>query len=173
MRIRSRRSRGYSLPELLTVVAIMGVVTLICLPAFMQLMPQYRIRNAASEMTATLRMLRQKAAGTRTNWRMTIDPTNDRYSLARANGGAWIQIGANGRPTRGTPPGTNAEWMNLKPVDVDAASSTVITIDGAGASPAGGGTIILATATTRVRYNRYTITVAPSGAISTTPSKVP
>lgn len=173
MRRRTRLSRGYSLPELLTVVAIMGIVALVTLPAFMQLLPQYRIRAAASEMTASLRMLRQKAAGTRTNWRMTIDPVGERYALARLSGATWIQIGANGRPTPSTGAGTgiNVEWMALRNADITAASSAsvIMTRDGSAAAAA---TIVLATNSTRVKYNRYTITVAPSGNVTTVASKV-
>lgn len=167
MRRRTRLLRGYSLPELLTVVAIMGAVTLVTLPAFMQLMPQYRIRNAASEMTATLRMLRQKAVGTRTDWKMTVDPGNDRYALSRWNGASWTQIGSNGRPTRGG----LAQWTKFSNVNILGGANFDVTMTRFGTASSTA-SIVLATSNTRVKYNRYTIDVALSGNVTTTASKV-
>jgi prepilin-type N-terminal cleavage/methylation domain-containing protein len=77
---------GYSLAELLTVVSILGVVTLISVPALFQLMPQYRIRGAASEFAATLRAARQKAVTTRSAWRVTINADTNAYAVAMFTG---------------------------------------------------------------------------------------
>ena len=167
MRRRSRRSRGYSLSELMTVVSIIGVVTLVTLPAFMQLVPQYRIRNAASEMTATLRMLRQKAVATRTDWKMIVDPVNDRYALQRRNGASWMEIGSNGRPA----PGGTRVWTRFNDVDIVGASNVEVVLTRFGTAEAAA-SIVIATSSTRVTFNRYTIDVASSGNVTTTPSKV-
>jgi Tfp pilus assembly protein FimT len=80
MRTRRNQSAGYTLSELLTVVAMVGVITLVTLPAFLQLMPQYRIRGAATETAAAIRMIRQRALSTRIPWRIHFDPTNERFS---------------------------------------------------------------------------------------------
>lgn len=165
---RRRASRGYSLTELLTVVAIVGLVVLVSVPAFTQLMPQYRLRSAASDITGALRMIRQKAITTRSDWKMTLDPVNDRYSLSEKDTtGAWIKIGSNGRPVIGD----GAWWTALGGVDVTGASTFEVTMqrDGTAESAA---TIVLATNSSRVKWNRYTITVAASGSVTVTPSKV-
>ena len=167
MQRRSRRSRGYSLSELMTVVSIIGVVTLVTLPAFMQLVPQYRIRNAASEVTATLRMLRQRAVATRTDWKMVVDPANDRYALLRRNGGSWLEIGSNGRPA----PGGTRVWTEFDNVDIVGGSNFEVVLTRFGTAEAVA-SIVLATSSSRVAYNRYTIDVALSGNVTTTPSKV-
>ena len=62
MRRHCKNARGYTLAELLTVVGIVGVVSLVSIPAFIQLMPQYRIRGASTELSAALRMTQHDGA---------------------------------------------------------------------------------------------------------------
>src|SRR5215212_2828311 len=112
-----KRERGYSLSELLTVVAIVGLITLVSLPAIFQLLPQYRVRSATGEIGSVIRMARQNAQSTRRPWRVTFDTTNGRYAMAMLNTptaalttpGNWTPVGSNNRPTSST----NA-WRNLK-----------------------------------------------------------
>ena len=82
MKRRDAASRGYSLTELLTVVAIVGLVALVALPAIMQLMPQYRIRSAATELASAVRAARQRAMSTRVPWKIEFIPTSDCYRYA-------------------------------------------------------------------------------------------
>jgi len=118
LRRHCKNVRGYSLAELLTVVAIVGVVTLVSIPAFIQLMPQYRIRGASTELTAALRMTRQDAIGTRRPWRVTIDGSGKRYAISMlATPGSdmkvstnWTRIGVNNRPVAS---GSSPWWKQL------------------------------------------------------------
>lgn len=165
---KQHRSRGYSVTELLTVVGMVGVITLVGLPAFLQIIPQYRIRGAASEMASTLRMIRSKAISTRTQWRMTVDPTNDEYWLEHQIGGAWTRIGENGRPL---PP--NGKWEKKPGADLMPAGANIIVTFTRDGSPAGGArTIIAGVNNSFVKYNRYTILVDASGNVTVTASKV-
>jgi type II secretory pathway pseudopilin PulG len=69
---RRRKAAGYSIIELMIVVAMVGVVTLVTVPAFVSIMPQYRIRGAASETMANLRAVRQMAVTSRRPWKVTF-----------------------------------------------------------------------------------------------------
>lgn len=79
VRRRLEADRGYSLMELLVVVSMVGIVLLVTVPALMQIMPQYRIRSAASEAAANIDMIRQRAISTRTPWRIAMDTANNQY----------------------------------------------------------------------------------------------
>lgn len=122
MRDRRSRQHGFSLTETLTVVAIIGVISLVTLPALVQLMPQYRIRSAASEAGSALRMIRQRAISTRTPWKVSFDPAEDRYAYYKLTSpGAsrsvvtnWIPIGRDGRPTNGAV----VQWITLSRVNL-------------------------------------------------------
>ncbi|HYC58247.1 MAG TPA: GspH/FimT family pseudopilin [Thermoanaerobaculia bacterium] len=167
--MRRANQRGYSLPELLTVVAIMGILSLITLPAFNKLMPQYRIRSAASEIAASLRMLRSQAVSTRNQFRMTLDPANERYTMAQQNAaGTWIPILETGRPT----PNGDIRWKNLNRVDLmgGAVYTVILTRNG---TPSAATSVILGVDNTSVAFNRYTVEVQGSGNVKITPSKVP
>lgn len=196
-----RKQRGYSLVELLVVVAMIGVVMLVTLPALMQLMPQYRIRSAASEAAGAMRMIRQRAITTRRPWRITFDTANDRYRfwvLKQLDADMtvatnWNAIRKDGR----TPDNLSEDWFRLAAVDLQTATATfndvacpagggldlIFLRDGSVSdnAPCGGGAkltftnnpgVIFAIDSTLVRFNRYTITVSKAGLVAVTPSKV-
>lgn len=122
-----KRERGYSLVELLVVVAIMGVVMLVTLPALIQLMPQYRIRSAASEAAGAMRMIRQRAISTRTPWRISYDPVKNRYRFYTLRSPyADLSVAANWRAIRRdgrTPDPINEDWFLSSEIDLQAAAS--------------------------------------------------
>ena len=60
-RIHSRGSRGYSLMEILVVVAIIGVLSLITVPAFINFQRRNAVRGALRSFTGDLRSYRQQA----------------------------------------------------------------------------------------------------------------
>lgn len=132
MRRHHKSSRGYSLTELLTVVGIIGVVMLVSIPALFQLMPQYRIRSASTELAAALRLTRQDAVGTRRPWRITIDGPSHRYAISMLNSPAadmtvstnWTRIGENNRPV-----GATATWWKQLPSDIIISTTGFLDID--------------------------------------------
>ena len=79
------RERGFSMTELLTIVAIIGVIAVITVPALLQLMPQYRIRSAASELAGSIRFVRQQAMDTRRPWKISLDATGEAYAFSMLN----------------------------------------------------------------------------------------
>jgi prepilin-type N-terminal cleavage/methylation domain-containing protein len=125
----SASSRGYSIMELLVVVAIIGIVTLVAVPAMLQLMPQYRIRSAASETAANMRMIRQRAIATRTPHRVSFDFTRNRYYYSFLNtpnadltlNANWTQLAFDGRNPA---PGNNAQWVNVTAVQLTGSTNS-------------------------------------------------
>ena len=55
------QQRGYSLPELLIVVAIVGLISLVGVPAFIKYFQSMRINSSLREFTSELRGARQRA----------------------------------------------------------------------------------------------------------------
>lgn len=156
--------------ELIVVVGMIGAVTLVTIPALNQLMPQYRTRAAASEMAASLRMLRSQALGVRNDFRMTVNPVSscECYTLAQADGASWIPLGENGKPT----PSGQFYWKHLDRVDLTGASVYTITMQRDG-TPSAAVSIVLDSVKPPLhpKYDRYTVAVAASGNITITPSK--
>lgn len=129
MRKRHWASRGLSLMEITVTVAIVGIVAMVTIPALMQLMPQYRIRSAASETAANIRMIRQQAMAQRTPWRIDFDLAQNRYRYWRLNrpgddlsvAGNWTLMARNPRWVS-----TNADesWVQITAVQLQASSSS-------------------------------------------------
>lgn len=58
----SRRSeRGYSLPEMLVVVAIIGVISLVGVPSFISMQRSMKVKSSLRQFTADVRGARQRA----------------------------------------------------------------------------------------------------------------
>jgi prepilin-type N-terminal cleavage/methylation domain-containing protein len=133
MHVYKQRERGVSLSELLVVVAILGLIALVSLPALMQLMPQYRIRSSASELAAGLRFMRQKAMTTRVPWKVQFDEPGERYAYARFTGtevtdttlsatGNWQYVSRDGRTT----PASESYWTRFSAVDLRTNTSNAL-----------------------------------------------
>lgn len=171
---RSRKSRGYSLPEVLTVAAIIGLIALVGIPALATLMPQYRVRSAASEVAATIRMARESAVATRRPWRVSFDAANARYAISELSTpgadiktpGNWTKIGENNRvvPAGGVWWKTLPDNVTLSTVnflDVDCANGTDLIFQRDGtvdttfntACTAGGSAALAFPASVRLHYD--------------------
>jgi type II secretory pathway pseudopilin PulG len=128
-----RPEHGYSLAELLTVVGIIGVISLVSIPAFFQLMPQYRLRSAAAELAAAVRMARQDAVTTRKPCRLTIDSSGNRYAISILSSPTadmkvstnWSRLGDNNRPVAST----GVWWKELPKTQMSISSTGFLDVD--------------------------------------------
>ena len=200
MRIKRKGSRGFSLAEIMTVVGIAGLVTLVSLPAILQLMPQYRIRSAATDAAAAIRMMRQKAITTRTPCKITFDASAERYSYWMLNAtNADMSVAANWTPLNNDGRGTNttAQWIPTTSVDLrtgtsnafkdvdcpsDAQVDLIFLRNGAVSNAPQCGTttaldfgtppsVVFGVDNNLVKYNRYYLSVNQSGTVTITPTK--
>lgn len=112
------RQSGYSLSELLVVVAIIGVMSLVTVPAFITMMQSNRLKSSLRQLTSDLRGARQQAV-TQYRWvKVQIEPgvTPGRYSVQQS-------------ADLGTTWGTAVEKTLLDPISIDSTTF----VDGADA----------------------------------------
>lgn len=64
MKIR-RNQRGVTFIELMTVVAVIGIMAAMAVPSFLSYMPKLRVKSAARTVAAQLRLARSKAVAER------------------------------------------------------------------------------------------------------------
>jgi prepilin-type N-terminal cleavage/methylation domain-containing protein len=145
---------GYSLPELLTVIALMGLFILFGGPAMADAFKAYKVKAAADIVATDVRGMRYAAVGQRTPLTMTISSQGsgvnpNTYTFTNAAGQAI---------TRRVESGVNIE---------DASADTLsFAITGATGST-GTEVVIVSMAINDARGDRYTISVTPSGTVTT------
>jgi type IV fimbrial biogenesis protein FimT len=82
--------RGFSLSELLTVTAIIGIVTAVAMPSFLAMQPNVRLNGASREVFGKLMWARAQAVEENITYSV-IFPTNHSLTIIRdanANGAA-------------------------------------------------------------------------------------
>ncbi len=79
------QEEGWSLAELLIVLAIMGIVTLLAGPSYQTLTARVQARSAIAEIASELRLARQLAMARRERLRVIFDREGHTITLQRAD----------------------------------------------------------------------------------------
>jgi len=159
--------RGYTISEILVVVALIALLVLIAIPALLRLFHAYEVQTAASGFAVHLRFARNAAVKQKLRYRIQIAETpqnayrieqettfgSGTYTLVRGVGGNTKII--NDAVYTGLPDGVKI---------VAASTDGPITFNFRGGNEAAT-TYTILMETTDIRY---TITVTPSGGITTT-----
>ena len=80
-----RRNEGYTLIEIMTVLAIIGILAGIIIPNVIGWLPNYRLRSGAEEIQSTLQLARLGAIKQNTSSTVTFDTANHTF-LATVSG---------------------------------------------------------------------------------------
>lgn len=76
--VAARRARGFTLPELLAVVAVMAILATVAAPSFSELIASQRAKGAASDMFASL--LRTRSEAIKRNTEVTLAPSGTTWA---------------------------------------------------------------------------------------------
>lgn len=181
-RMRYRTSqRGYSLAELIVVVAIIGMISLVSVPAFMQYREASKIKASVAQLTNDLRATRYRAIERGRRVKISFAPTQTGTEYTRwdadASGTNWVR---NGAPKRLD----GAIWVESTTfLDEDTVKDGLHDIifqqDGTVPSPfwhtktEGGkevATVVLRTKA-KIAKNQYTIYLQPNGSVQSVGSQ--
>lgn len=180
-----RRSAGYTLTEILVVVAIIGVLSLITVPAFMNFQRSSVFKSAMRIFSTDLRAARAMAIQQSYDVRVELTtgaegPATKQYSFysSRDNGTTWtpLKIRKSSTKTLDGPvwlaSATNLDDVlptNGKPDIVFHPNGTANIIDVNNIAQAG--VVVLATNYQNLFANRYNVTITRSGQIRASTSQ--
>jgi type IV fimbrial biogenesis protein FimT len=75
------REKGFTITELMIVIAIMGVLTAVATPNMSRWLTSIRMASATREIASTLQLARVKAITKNTNVRINFDTTANTYQM--------------------------------------------------------------------------------------------
>ncbi len=154
-----RSTKGITLIELVVVMVLIGILSAIATPSFLQWRQNLEYRQAARDIVSMLRNARNQAISTNVQYRVEFDAPNRKYGLRTGNSAGntdWNDLAVNPTP---------ANWVML-PQGVAMNPSANVVAGGIVFSPNGTST---AASTVQildvVPAARYTVNVATSGRI--------
>ena len=189
---RTRSSqRGYSLAEALVVVTIIGLITGVSIPAFMNYLRSNRIRSSASYFQTALRYARQRAVTKHTQTRISFLPNTDpgQYTIwegkldSNSHLTSWtvmypkvryLDQGVTFTNDASQPVADNYDGSGSITSATDGQPDIIFDIDGsainAADSTAAPGTLWLKTNFKTINYNQYKIQLLSVGTMNVTAS---
>lgn len=91
---------GFTLVELVTIVAIIGIVSGAAIPLFMTFLKAMETRGAAQELTMVLQQARELAITRNTNYTVQIDTIGNQLRFVDGSGAPWVGPGTDGNGYR-------------------------------------------------------------------------
>jgi len=86
------QEQGWSLPELLIVLAIMGIMSMLAVPSYQTLTARGQARSAIAEIASELRLARQLAMARRERLRVIFDRDGRTITLRRADAEGILHV---------------------------------------------------------------------------------
>ena len=122
-----RKDSGFTLMEIMVVIGIVGILSAIAIPSYIQWMPKHRVGNAARTVMSTLEFARINAVKTNADVAVIFDWANERLTVD--SGGTTLR-------TRQMP-----NDVDLQDDEVDGLG-TPVTFNGHGFSDMSGGVVV-------------------------------
>jgi len=150
---RNHGNGGFSLSELLVVIALLGLFILFGGPAMADAYKAYKVRSAADMLVTDIRALRYNAVAQRVSQTLTI---NTQGNSTAPNQYTFVNMR-----------GVSVVRKQEVGVNIDDTSSTTITFNNTGSTGSTGNlTVIMSLDVNAGRGDRYTLTVTPTGTVS-------
>lgn len=162
-----RGESGYSLVEMLVVIAIIGIVSLITVPQFIAMQRSGQLKASMRQVMNDLRLVQQKAITQRTDARFRFANNGTGYFLEVLDDGNWVGTGVSVSASgmRTLEPGCTISIPNnlgTTTIDGEAFNTVVYRQNGTAEVTGTGGTFVVRTIHP-ISKPAYTVTVPMVG----------
>jgi prepilin-type N-terminal cleavage/methylation domain-containing protein len=82
----TERENGFTLPEVLIVILLMGILFAIATSTWFGVVESRRVDSATNQMVSDLRLAHTRATNRLTNWRIELDPGTRNYRIGSSEG---------------------------------------------------------------------------------------
>ena len=87
-----KRVSGFTLVEILVLIAVLGIIGAIAVPNFIGLTPRMRIKSAARNIVSDMQMAKTKALRDGLTWTIQFDTSNNQYSVLDGSGSTFKTV---------------------------------------------------------------------------------
>ena len=94
-----KKENGFTLIELAVVMAIVGILSSIAVPAYNTWLPRYRLKHAAMDLRANMNSVKLEAIKNNSDWAIVFDPGNNAYHICSDDGANNVWDGPSGDDT--------------------------------------------------------------------------
>ena len=88
MSMKRSSKAGFTLIEMMVVVAVLSIMMAVAIPAITTWLPKYRVNSTARDIGSTMQMARLKAASNAVEYRVIVNKTLQPYSIQVEKGDA-------------------------------------------------------------------------------------
>ncbi len=82
-----RKDSGFTLIELMVVIAIIATLTAISVPNFLVYLPNARLKSAARDLYSNMQLAKMGSIKQNADWAIVFDKTDDKYQVCSGKGG--------------------------------------------------------------------------------------
>jgi prepilin-type N-terminal cleavage/methylation domain-containing protein len=93
------KNSGFTLLELAVVIAIIGILSGIAIPNFINWLPKYKLKKAAMDMRSNFYSTKLNAVKTNGSWAVIFDTANNEYHICSDSGANSVWDGPSGDDT--------------------------------------------------------------------------